>query len=161
MTTYTHRARSDFEFDPEFIYGQQRPGNKPHGLWLSVDGDWEAWLGDRTSHDWVGPSVEFSLDVDRCLHLPPGAITKFTTDYAADIREVLKGLEDVAASDILRSFYIDWPRVASEYAGVIVAPFHHFGFLQEPMWYTDWDVASACVWDLSAVTLLEVAEAES
>lgn len=46
---------------------------------------------------------------------------------------------------------ISWNKVASEYQGILITPYHpslrsKFG------WYSHWDCASGCIWDMSIIT---------
>jgi hypothetical protein len=59
--------------------------------------------------------------------------------------------------DLGRMSYIDWPRVAERFDGVIIAPYQWKHRL-ELMWYYGWDCASGCIWNARAVSCFEVAE---
>ena len=48
---------------------------------------------------------------------------------------------------------IDWPRVASDYAGIEICPYLSSKRMDEDsFWYYGWDVASGCVWDSKGIT---------
>lgn len=45
---------------------------------------------------------------------------------------------------------IDWPKVASEYQGVMITPF--FTEYDDLFWYGAWGYASGCIWDKAAIS---------
>lgn len=48
---------------------------------------------------------------------------------------------------------INWPAVAIEYQGVIVAP---YSWERRNSWYYPWDCASGCIWDAAAIESITV-----
>ena len=54
--------------------------------------------------------------------------------------------------------FIDWPKVAERYDGIIIAPYQWSRRLDGPMWYYGWDCASGCVWRARAVLELKSME---
>ncbi len=51
---------------------------------------------------------------------------------------------------------VDWTRIASEYQGIIIAPYVWECRLNDSCnWYYGWDCASGCIWDAAAVALIE------
>lgn len=51
-----------------------------------------------------------------------------------------------------RDEVVDWTRVADHFAGVYVLPARH-ATPGDPLWYTTWEVPSACVWAPQALGL--------
>jgi hypothetical protein len=151
--TFTHQAGQDWVFDPARTYEQKDGWWKPTGLWLSVDGDWERWLVASDYLDdesWGAVTVEFMLDVDRCLVLSSVEdIDRFDRDYVVPNTPTDPGLFEARN-------HINWAPLTSQYAGIVIAPYQNARRHGHDAsgWYDTWDVASACVWDLSAVTLL-------
>lgn len=144
MATFTHHPRGGeagpWEFDATRTYSQTKSWCKPTGFWLSVDDDWRRWCeGDEMS--WANSEpVAFDLDTDRCLWLKSVEdIDKFHLEY-------------VAGQDAYR---IDWTPVIDSYAGIIIAPYQWERRLggDASDWYYPWDCASACIWDLSTLSL--------
>lgn len=141
----------------EFIFEDWRTypqilGNKPRGLWLSVDDDWRRWVDERIG--WVlGDPVPVDVDLDRVLWIRTvDEINAFHAEFAAR--------HDWAPHDVDYGWAIDWPTVARVHAGIVIAPHQRINFGPVADWYYPWDVASGCVWDLSAVSVHERAEAE-
>ena len=58
-------------------------------------------------------------------------------------------------SDWARRFrdrYIDWPAVATDYPGLIIAPYQWSCRMSEfTRWYYGWDCASGCIWNADAI----------
>jgi hypothetical protein len=88
---------------------------KPRGFWVSVDGenDWKEWCEGK----------DFG-DIDKCLRYrinlhPDANILRISQDMnlvAFDRKYgVVNDYGDTA---------IDWPRIATEYDGIIIAPYH-------------------------------------
>lgn len=121
---------------------------KPAGLWLSVEDEWEKWCRDNN----------FSLH--RLTHK-----AKVIIGAGADHLVKLETEEDVLAFDreyggtnprieSLRA--INWTRVATEFSGIIIAPYQwRLRFDYDLLWYYGWDCASACVWDPSIIDTIE------
>ena len=51
----------------------------------------------------------------------------------------------------------NWPLLATQCAGIEIAPYQH-AFRSTHMWYYGWDVASGCVWDKSGIKKIEKIE---
>jgi hypothetical protein len=115
---------------------------KPDGLWFSVgDGaDWIALVKAR---------------------FKPHQIRYQTEVFFVENANILR-IEDANGIDALTAEYgrtrasgrqaIDWTRVASRFAGIIIAPHYeeranHKG----AQWYGCWEVSCGCVWSASAV----------
>jgi hypothetical protein len=154
---FTHHPRHlpaeiPWRFNATLTYDQPddyRPGPKPNGFWLSVDDDWRRWCeAEQHATETLRHSVEFAVDLSRCIVLSDEFdIDEFHGKFCARSRVT----------------YPDWRGVAGEYAGIVIAPYvwerRLYGAASS--WYYGWDVASACVWDLSAVTPAQVLEAVS
>lgn len=151
MSVFTKRVGADFSFDPSRAYVQDRLSAKPRGFWLSVDGDWERWLEGEglDGDDWGVATVAFDLDVERCLRLSTVAeLDRFHDEYVMSNVPCAVGRWD---------FYrIDWAPLAALAAGIVIAPYLWERRLdgEASKWYYGWDAACACVWDLSAVSLV-------
>lgn len=123
-------------------------GDKPRGLWVSFDGedDWPSWCHregfaeDRLVHRF---RITLADDADILTVANDWEIVKFTHDYGT----VPEGFTSRWLRDAHR---IDWPRIASEHQGIIIAPYC-WGSRLEIGWYYGWDCASGCIWDASAI----------
>jgi hypothetical protein len=126
---------------------------KPRGLWVSVPGDddWPSWCR----------SEEFrpeALAVCTQVILKPDANIKEITNE----REIITFDREYGEELTLGSLHkftrhtINWERVASEYDGIIIAPYIWSCRLPMDMlgprykvsqWYYPWDCASGCIWN--------------
>jgi len=145
-----HYAAEPRTLDRTMVYEQDRR-YKPRGLWVSVPGedDWPSWCeGERFGLDRL--AFEHAVTVDRDANIlvlrGPDDLLKFTDKYGVE-------LIPRRAGSSLRSDYIDWPTVTSEYEGIIIAP-HVWTVRLDLMWYYGWDCASGCIWDLGAIGAL-------
>ena len=128
---------------------EQIPGTKPQGLWLSDEGERAA---PRRWSDWVK------------LNSTCGMSVKHSREFSVDLAQV-KVIEDMPAmfefnqvygrgsdNELCRDFnWINWPEVAKYYAGILITPYQRQAWEHELYWYTTWDCASGCVWDLSVL----------
>lgn len=143
----SHYSAKPWALDPARTYVQSTREPKPRGLWLSVDGeqDWPTWcrsedwgvasLAHRTALRLVGGHRVLTLDT-------PAALAHFTDVYGRPTTPEF--------------LYIDWPRVAASWDGLLIAPYQ-WSMRYDPHvpWYYGWDCASACVWNLGALEVLE------
>jgi hypothetical protein len=117
---------------------------KPRGLWVSVDGedDWASWCA---SNDFGLGNARYRVllaDSPRLLILDSGsALDDFTQRYG----RMIERYQDT---------YIDWPAVAADYHGIIIAPYH-WSRRMSLNWYYGWDCASGCIWNADAVARVE------
>ena len=132
----THHSDKLFQFDPSRQY-DQTVGWKPTGFWVSVPGEdgWEAWCReeqfgfDRLAREY---RVTLSNSANILLVDSEEAFHQFTEEYAT------------------HSKGIDWAAVAATYDGIVIAPYRGSRRLVD-RWYSGWDCASGCVWNLAAV----------
>jgi hypothetical protein len=120
---------------------------KPSGLWVSVEGYGSTWK------DWC-EAEEFRPE--RLIHaheieLAPGAnILRLAEEEA--ILAFTKQYRRPEIGQWYQDNTIDWPRVASEYQGVLIAPYAWTLRLDpRTAWYYPWDCASGCIWDAKAI----------
>jgi hypothetical protein len=139
--------------------------SKPEGLWLSVEGFGRTW-----------PDY---CKVMRCkpgrlryaVRLAPGAkvlrlssaddLDAFTERYGFPDADTFPGKAVVGVDDPMAGVFggfdrsgIDWPKVAAEHQGIIIAPFVWSRRLHLA-WYYGWDCASGCIWDAAAVASIK------
>lgn len=129
--------------------------DKPRGLWVSVDGDadWEAWckaenfggLGEHRYTVTLGDGANI-------LHLKTaGDLERFTRNYGG--RDPLFPI----GISLKPSAAINWPVVAAQFDGIIIAPYCWQQRLKLD-WYYGWDCASGCIWNAQAVRSIELLE---
>lgn len=145
------KIRSGKQPGAESGWGSQ---HKPHGFWVSVDGadDWKDWCeseGFRTEALKLRYRVTLK-DPARLLWITePHELIEFTERYDKPV--VLGSL----GARVGR--YIDWPRVAADYPGMVIAPYQWSLRLAEGTnWYYSWDCASGCIWDARVIASTEL-----
>lgn len=150
MHTLTHYTAEPFTLDRTRTYTQgSTPNGKPLGLWLSDDTDlgWAEWCRSEEFHlHGLEHRTQFTIADDaNILHLSTVAeIAAFTDEW---------GTDDPYVPD-LRWRRIDWVSVAERYDGILITPYQ-WEARYEFMWYSGWDVASGCFWNLDAIRELE------
>jgi hypothetical protein len=120
---------------------------KPIGLWVSVEGigdGWREWCeAEHFALDRLTVETEIILAPKaRILRLSsPDDIDAFSEEWRGPPRPYLDG-----------SMLIDWPRLAENYQGIIIAPYIWERRLSDDCrWYYAWDCASGCIWDADAI----------
>lgn len=129
----------------------QEINHKPHGFWLSVDGeqDWRDWC----------EAEEFRLERLRFRH-------KIELASRAKILHISNPLELINFTNEYRGSHnsytyriIDWNKVANQFDGIIIAPYQWEMRLDfDYGWYYTWDCASGCVWKNEAIQSIEFVE---
>lgn len=132
---------------------QERPYSaheKPKGLWVSVPGenDWPSWC----------KMEDFGLD--RLAHRTRLILSPGSRLLLVDNAEALSALEQrygflaeyppSSGSRQPRDLAIDWPAVARDWQGIVIAPYQ-WEARWESLWYGGWDCASGCIWDAGAI----------
>ena len=129
---------------------------KPEGLWISPQGcyNWESWSQDE---EWSATAQKNSCRKNS-LYTYKG-IFKFSAKIC--LLRSAKEVEEFGSkfgSDETRNIFcknkkIYWRLVASEYQGIIIAPFESLTFEVKDSnpWLFGWDEPSGCVWDPEAI----------
>ena len=137
---YFHNSKVEglrLENTPRYV---QPLGPKPRGFWFDVDGDWLRWVlgeGYETDGSWHKPYwYEIVLPPRLCYVGSVAALDEFTKFYAVPIHE---------APPAVNQYQIDWPRLAAEFDGIVIAPYQ-WSRRNSLMWYYGWDCASGCIW---------------
>ena len=144
-----HYTAEPLVFDAQRTYAQHHPTFKPHGLWLTIDGEdgWRAWCEYESFHpESLAHRTEFRLRENaNILHLESHRdVLHFTAKYADKLTR-LRG-------------WVDWSRVVDQYDGVLIAPYLWSARMAiETTWYSTWDCASGCFWNLDAIELVPAA----
>lgn len=136
--------------------GWRGRGDKPKGLWVSVEGDmdWKQWCeAEGFGLNRLTCATEIVLHPDATvLHINgPQKLMAFHHAYLADHEPDTHRWE--------RNFRIRWDDVADKYDGIIIAPY--IGVLRlnnETSWYYGWDCASGCIWRGRAVAAVRPLE---
>ena len=114
-------------------------GNKPCGLWFSVDGEdsWKEWCeGEQFNLDGLQVENEILLAPDaNILHI---ATVEHLLEFTREYKQAL--------SWTATRYAIDWKSIVQKYDGIIIAPYQWKARLEEAtFWYYSWDCASGCV----------------
>jgi hypothetical protein len=120
---------------------------KPKGLWYGFGTSWidfvrsemPAWESD-TKH-----VFKIEIDTSNILIIKDDeSFLEFSDKYKDP--EYEKKWPDIKIDKI------NWPEVAKEYKGIeFPVYFSKYRMNRKYFWYYPWDVASGCIWDLSAV----------
>lgn len=131
---------------------------KPRGLWVSVEGD-QDWREFCLSENFGSPEkwTEYDVILNRDAKVlwlrSATGLDEFTRRYGISDGVTLYG-------SLLHRSSIDWPTVAKEYQGIVIAPYQWSRRMDDfTGWYYGWDCASGCIWDASAIEkVVEVAK---
>lgn len=126
---------------------QRGRADKPNGLWVSVEGedDWPTWCRAE------GYGLNRLTVVTEVVLSPDANILRLAT--ADEVRAL--GKRYPYHGHCAWSRGINWARVASDYHGIIIAPYQWDCRLSSATdWYYTWDCASGCIWDAWAVAAL-------
>lgn len=124
---------------------------KPLGLWYGIDNSWRDWLEQAENPDRLGAN-HFLLDIDISKILIIDSMDKlkaFDSEFSY-MPENLKNLDSVY-------WRIDWQGLAQRYSGIEIAPYQEIDSFRFCAWYSSWNVASGCIWDLSVIKSLKKA----
>ncbi len=148
----SHFSTNAFIYTPKFKYSDYL-SDKPDGIWLSDESiseyGWRQYCEDnRERLKGLAFETKFRVDTSKLLWLK-------TFEKLSDFYRKFKMNNKSFNAEYLkqRFFNINWPRVKTEFSGILITPYqwkarHTF------MWYYPWDCASACIWDLSVLTRL-------
>jgi len=127
-----------------------RRGDKPVGLWVSVDGpdDWQEWCRSEGWGD-VDSKLRFRVTLADDANVLRIDSTSSLLDFAAEF-------QDPGG----RAWRVNWSAVAERWQGIIIAPYQWSCRLGEPDWYYTWDCASGCIWDADAISCVELLDSE-
>ena len=116
-------------------------GQKPSGLWYQIDNSWDEWVSNEMPEWQGGYCVTTELVVDAKLILVISTneeLLAFTEEFGRD-----------------GSWSISWASVAQRYSGIEISTYLWDMRLDDrTAWYYGWDVASGCIWNKAAVTIL-------
>ncbi len=139
-----HYTEAPLVFDAQRTYEQTRPTFKPNGFWLTLDGEdgWKAWCESESfALGSLANRTEFRIRDDaNIVRLSTASdVAQFTALYAA------RGMTG----------WVDWAQVIDRYDGVLITPYLWSARMAfETLWYSTWDCASGCFWNLDAIELV-------
>lgn len=153
--TLTHHSARPLILDRARVY-EQPTEMKPRGLWLSNDDadafGWKAWCeGEDWNMGGFVHATDFTLAADANI-LTIGTMDEllaFTDEYGTP-----PPWGDSTTMEM--TMFIEWPRVAADYDGILITPYIWAGRLdRRTFWYYGWDCASGCFWNLDALVPVE------
>lgn len=136
-----HYASDELAFDRAHVYTFPFNG-KPRGFWVSALGedDWPSWCQRE----------EFGTDrlvIEHKVTIAPGA--RILT--LSSPTELLAFDAEYGETELRwRSRSIRWAALEDHYDGILIAP-HQWSVRHDLLWYSSWDCASGCIWNLDAI----------
>jgi len=146
-----HYSPERFELARDFRYQRPTLDHKPAGLWVTVPGedDWPSWceaesfgLG-RLEHEY---QVTLSEGANILILSSPSDIAQFDREYGAALHPQVESYRG-----------IHWEAVEARYDGILIAPYQ-WSCRRDFSWYSGWDVASGCIWNLAVVASVSLVE---
>tara|TARA_Y100001970_G_scaffold2942_1_gene3464 strand:- start:1204 stop:1773 length:570 start_codon:yes stop_codon:yes gene_type:complete len=141
--------------EPQVSGFSQKIGNKPDGLWYECqDGSAETWEEFCNTGFGDDQYYEKKYDGQYNVILNDYEILFIPDEYHFEKFYKMYSVPHPADPDGKKGYdkQIDWPRVASDYAGIEICPYLSSKRNDDDsFWYYGWDVASGCVWDPSGV----------
>ena len=118
---------------------------KPLGLWYDIDCAWTKWCKDDDYGDGYNNSFLLDIKTDDMLIIDtPLKLIDFHREFSF-VPDTLKNI----SGDVR---LIAWSRLAEYCSGIEIAPYREEqSDLGGYFWYSRWDVASGCIWNLSQV----------
>jgi hypothetical protein len=122
---------------------------KPNGLWYSCSNSWYRWIIEEGMTSFLYPYIHK-------IRLRPRVKTTINKNDCDGTKLLV--IQDVRDFDTFnkryrvvdgKHVYIDWSRVSKNYGGIEICP-----YLEERrgiLWYSAWDVASGCIWDMRSI----------
>lgn len=156
----SHYDNHPIHFDRDRVYDptERHGAFKPHGFWVSVDGedDWAEWcLRENFWPEGLACRHQVTLAPEaNILHLDTAeGIDAFHAAYSIEDDRVRRLFDDpVFTPDFIsRQREIDWGAVASHYDGLIIAPYQWSQRMGGVMWYGGWDCSSGVIWNARAI----------
>ena len=146
---FSHYSRAPIEAVRDGNPNGRGGAYKPAGLWLSVDGedDWPAWCSGEgwcCNVDLWHYRVNLAADANVLVLSTADEVCGFGGEYGKMLP---------------REFFanIDWPRVALQHDGVIIAPYQWDCRLDDRVnWYYTWDCASGVIWKARAIASIDL-----
>jgi hypothetical protein len=156
-----HYTNKEFALEPlQYNQAEEEWKNKPRGLWVSVEGeyDWEWWCREEGFHlEHLVVSYEVKLKNDaKILHLK----TEEEILNMCILYPFIKPQWDNPEGwRFCGGYEINWQKVSEKYQGIIISPYQWECRMKEKSaWYYGWDCASGCIWDLTCIEEFKLQE---
>lgn len=158
-----HTSKKSFELEPR-TFTQKFHAPKPDGFWYGFGSEWFDWSRANLPDAKHGKYI-YSVDIGNTNILQIKTyeeLVQFSQTYEYE-NEISKMLHKIRGLDspINRMFrgnefgLVNWEKVVSKYDGIEINPHQDEAKRNSYFyyWYSNWDVASGCVWNLSGVKL--------
>lgn len=144
-----------FSRSMDYVQNEIRSFGKPTGFWVSVEGedDWPTWCRDNEFFtDGLTHVCEVTLAPDANVLMigTVDALTAFHDRYSVEDTRHPLPRHTFSEEYVWKSRPIDWNAVTADHDGIIIAPYQ-WSCRMKYDWYYSWDVASGCIWNLSAI----------
>lgn len=119
---------------------------KPHGLWYSINDEWEQWCRDQEFRlNELKNKFELILHEDKIITLTMSQLYAFIKKYKVKV--------DDSVPQCLANKMINWGKVSETYSGIEIIGFDHSATLMVPELdaFYGWDVSSGCIWNTDAI----------
>lgn len=157
-----HTSKKPFELEPR-TFTQKFHEVKPDGFWYGFGSEWFDWSRVNLSSDKHGKYI-YSVDIGNTNTLQIKTyeeLVQFSQTYAYEnhLQKFLKMKgSNHPSNDLFRGNefgLVNWEKVVSKYDGIEINPHQDEAKRNSYFykWYSNWDIASGCVWNLSGVKL--------
>ena len=145
-----HLSRNPVILSNLVSYLDQSVNHKPYGFWVTVDGEdgWEDWCNKENFE-----SPERRKSKNR-ITLAKDARILFIQNC-----EEFDKFDDEYGTFTHAHRWIDWRKVSQIYQGIVIVPYLWNRRLPLGLtfgWYYSWDCASGCIWDISAISEIQL-----
>lgn len=154
--------RDKFDLSPKtYTQSLGLQNNKPVGVWYAFGA---AWIQHMNISE--GKAFRIRADDSKILKITPHNLDSFLEKYSTEIdgEDVarMSGVDVDNLPDFQRNalefFFkpmpiVDWPQVASDYAGAEIINFSQIPMETRHSWkfLSTWDIDSGCIWDTSII----------
>ena len=135
----------------------RHPGFKPLGLWYGCGTEWLEWINEnepRWRGEWLY-SVVLQQNANILFLSSVDDMNSFENKHRN--HDAFSICSPLLKTSLMVN--IDWAMVAKDYDGIEISPYQWSERL-ERMWYYGWDVASGCMWNIRAISKLELLQGE-
>jgi len=131
---YSPSPITGFKDTQQVPFNPERFSEKPKGLWYACGIEWADFVNSAGWQSKYSHLYELEINHYEILFI------KSSEDF--EKFEKMYGVKSAGKWD---SLSIDWPKVASHYAGIEICPYRSEKRMTAD-WYYGWDVASGCIW---------------
>ena len=130
-----------YVFEDHVPSSAQKTGHKPNGIWYGIGTQWIDYVRLSMPNWEKKNAFEIELNKQNILFITnDDELWEFNNKW---------GVKTQDGSFVKYKTYIDWKGVSEQYDGIEISPFSDDG-RSDYWWYYPWDVASGCIWKMSA-----------